>query len=594
MRRLGWGASAVLILLAACSSPAPSKVLPDHDIADARPLARSAAAVLLNFSAYDYALVGGINGERIRSVTPDRYATVAKAQADVVSGHTAKVVDALSSTAGPVHDRLVSLSDALTDLSRDALAYADGRDPAALTKVLAGVERGWGQLRELASVLPEDSELRATIDRGTSIRASATAKDRFTITAGPFTTAAEAAEVAKKIGTNASPATTSPFVVRIGPYFDRTAADNASAALQRQQRLTTLVTGDVVYTFARSGSAPDTELWREAERSVDTHGGARKVALSGDASLIATGSDDGYITVFTKEGVLKSLPKFNAGVNQLVFTDDGRFLFGGGQVLVAWVMPAPSDYIGAPMRLAGAAQSAVFVPKTYAFAASSGGTAGLGSGAGIIGGRAPDGVPLGDPFPMDLPGTGGILAASDNGDLFIASQTSGGYEVRVFRVGVEFFPKGVVRVPGNGRAFAVDRSGTYAAAITDQGTYRFQVTAPDPSKTLTRVTTAVRDIQFGADGTLYLLDAQRLVAVGREGDTKWTAPLVDGRRMAVGQRPVVLDGTEQLLAFDAKNGQADSLAPVGQIQDLGVSRDGRWIAVIADARRAVLFKLPSS
>jgi hypothetical protein len=62
--------------------------------------------------------------------------------------------------------------------------------------------------------------------------------------------------------------------------------------------------------------------------------------------------------------------------------------------------------------------------------------------------------------------------------------------------------------------------------------------------------------------------------------------------MAIGARPVVLDGTDRLVAFDAKTGQSDSLAAVGQIQDLGVSRDGRWVAVIADARRAVLFKLP--
>ena len=592
MRRLGGGALAFLVLLVACSSPAPSKVLPDHDVADARPLARSAASVLTSFAAYDYALVGGINGERVRAVTPDRYASVAKVQAELVSGHTAKVVDAIATTAGPVHDRLVALSDALTDLSRDALLYADGRDPAALMRVMSGVERGWAQLRELTAALPDDPDLRAKIDRGSAIRSSATPKDRYVITAGPFVTAAEAADVAKKIGTNAAAATTSPFVVRIGPYNDKVSADNAAAALQRQQRLTTLVTQDTVYTFARSGTAPDIELWREPERFVDTHGGARKVALSGDASLIATGSDDGYITVFTKEGVLKSLPRFNAGVNQLVFTDDGRFLFGGGQVLVPWIMPAPNDYVGAPMRLAGAAQSAVFVPKAYAFAASSGGTSGLGSGAGIIGGRAPDGVPLADPFPMDLPGSGGLLAASDAGDLFVASQTAGGYEIRVFRVGLERFPKGVLRVPGVGRALAVDRTGAFGAAITDEGTFRFQVNAPDPTKSLARLTAPVRDLAFAADGTLYLLDAQRLVAIGREGETKWTAPLVDGRRLVIGQRPVVLDGTDLLVAFDPVTGQADSLAPVGQIQDLGVSRDGRWIAAIADSRRAVLFKLP--
>ena len=591
MRRQGWGAIAVLVLLAAaCSSPPPSKVAPTHDVADARPLARSAADVLLSFSAYDYALVGGLNGDRIRATTADRYAIIAKGQAALVTDHTARVVDAIADTAGPIHDRLVTLADGLTDLSRDALAYADGRDPAALSRVLAGVDRGWAQLRELASVLPDDPQLRATIDRGTSIRASATPKQRFTVTVGPFTTAAEGADVAKRIGANATATKESPFIVK-AIYPDRAAAETSAAALQKQ-KLTTIVTDDVAYVFARSGAAPDVELWREPERFVETHGGARTLALSADASLIATGSDDGYITIFTKDGVLKSLPKFNAGVNQLAFTDDGRFLFGGGQTLVTWIMPAPTDYVGLPMRLTGAAQSAIFVPKAYAFVASSAGAAGLGSGAGIVGGRAPDGVPLSAPFPMDLPGSGGLLAASDNGDLFIASQTAEGYEVRVFRVGIGTFPRGVLRVPGVGKAFAVDRTGTYGAAITDQGTFRFQLNASDPTSTITNVATPVRDVEFGADGTLYLLDARRFLAVGREGQVLWTAPLTDGRRMEIGARPVVLDGTDRLLVFDTRSGAPDSLASVGQIQDLAVSRDGRWVAAIADARRAVLFKLP--
>jgi len=38
-------------------------------------------------------------------------------------------------------------------------------------------------------------------------------------------------------------------------------------------------------------------------------------------------------------------------------------------------------------------------------------------------------------------------------------------------------------------------------------------------------------------------------------------------------------------------GAVDALAPVGTIQDLVVSKDGRWVGVIAEAKRAVLFKL---
>ena len=589
MRRAGWGAkTAVLVLLAAaCSTPVPDKTRPiPGDVPDARPIAQTAADILLTLSVYDYALVGSLNGEKVRAVSADRFATVAHAQAGLVKANTTKVVAATVDTVGPVRDRLVALADGLTDLSRDALAYADARDPAALSRVLAGVEHGWASLRELASALPADPALTAAIDRGTSIKSTASSKQQFTLTVGPYGTAGEAADAAKKIGANATAAQESPFAVRVGPYADRVAADKAAATLA-SQKVTSIVSEEAAYTFARSGSVPDAELWREPERSINVQASARRIALSPDAALIATGSDDGYIALHTREGVLKALPKFNAGVNQLAFTDDARFLMGGGQVLATWVMPAPNDSVGVPVRLTGAAQSLVYVPGVDVFAASAGGSDG-----GVIGGRTPDGVPLAEPFPIALASSGGLLAVSDNGDLFIAWQTSGGYEVRMFRPGVERSTKGVLRVPGIGKAFAIDPSGTYGAAVTDQGTYRFQVTAADPTKSLTKLTTPVRDVEFARDGTLYLLDAQRVVAVDAEGSTRWTAALIDGRRIAVGLRAVVLDGTDRLIALDPKTGAIDELAPVGQIQDLVVSRDGRWVGLIAEARRAVLFRLP--
>lgn len=588
MRRAGWGAiTAVLVLLAAaCSTPVPDRTRPIGDVPDARPIANAAVDILLVFSVYDYALVGGLNGDKVRTVGADRFATVARAQAALVKANTAKVVAVTVDTVGPVRDRLVALADGLTDLSRDALAYADARDPAALSRVLSGVERGWASLRELASVLPADPTLKAALDRGTSITSTASSKQRFTLTVGPYTTAGDAADAAKKIGANATAATESPFTVRVGPYPDRAAADKGAATLAAQ-KITAIVSEDAAYTFARAGAVPDAELWREPERSINVQALARKIALSQDAALIATGSDDGFLALHTRDGVLKALPKFNAGVNQLAFTDNGRFLMGGGQVLTNWLMPTPNDTVGVPVRLTGAAQSLVYVPGVDVFAASSGGGDG-----GIIGGRSPDGVPISDPFPIELPSSGGLLAVSDKGDLFYASQTSGGYEVRMFRPGVERVPKGVLRVPGVGKAFAIDPSGAFGAAVTDQGTFRFQVTAADPTKSITKLTTAVRDVEFARDGTLYLLDAQRVVAIDAEGGTRWTTAIVDGRRIVVGLRAVVLDGSDRLIALDPKTGAIDELAPVGQIQDLVVSRDGRWVGLIAEAKRAVLFRLP--
>ena len=592
MGRAGRGAiTAVLVLLAAaCSSTPPpdNKTRPAGDVPDAHSLAiaRTAADILSTFSVYDYALVGGLNGDKVRVVSADRFATVAHAQAALITANTTKVVAATVDTVGPARDRLVALADGLTDLSRDALAYSDGRDPAALSRVLSDVERGWAAIRELVSVMPADTSLRAAIDRGARIKSTATSTQRFTLTVGPFSDADEAAAAAKSIGANATAAKSSPFTVHVGPYADRPAADKAAVALATQ-KVTAIVSEDAVYTFARSGDAPDVELWREPERAIDVHALARKIALSQDGALIATGTDDGFLALHTRDGVLKALDKFNAGVNQLAFTNDARFLIGGGQILSNYVMPAPNDSVGVPMRLTGAAQSLVYVPGVDVFAASAGGSDG-----GVIGGRTPDGLPLAAPFPIGLGSAGGLLAASDYGDLFIAWQTSGGYEVRVFRPGVERSTKGVLRVPGIGKAFAIDPSGTYGAAVTDQGTYRFQVSAADPTKTLTRLTTPVRDVEFARDGTLYLLDAQRVVAVDLEGATRWTTPLVDGRRLAVGLRAVVLDGTDRVVALDPKTGALDELAPVGQIQDLVVSRDGRWVGVVAEAKRAVLFRLP--
>lgn len=585
MGRAGWGAIFAFLVVTAvsCSSAPPRPATPSHDIADARPIAREIADVLLTFSAYDYALVGGLNGDHIRVVTPERYAIVARAQAQVLSDNGTRIVAAVVESGGPVHDRLVTLADALTDLRKDALAYADARGVDAFARILADVDRDWSLLQDLESLLKDDGALDKSITRGRSMKAAATRSQGALVTVGPFAGAAEAADQAAIIGPNAVPSTTSPFVVR-ETFKDRPSADAAAKDLQKAG-FAALVIDQTAYAFTRSGTSPDAELWREAERFIDTHAGARKIALSANAGLVATGADDGFIAIYTNDGVLRALPRSNAGVNQLVFTDDGRFLFGGGQVMITWVMPQPTFYVGEPMRLQGAAISAVFVPKAYAFAASS---------SGVVGGRAPDGAPLADPFPYDTGTSGAILATSDAGELFMGVQTPRGFEVDVLNMTQSPESRrvtGVLSVPGMGRAFAVDPTGSYGAAVTDQGTFRFSLHAADPSKTIAKLGAAVRDVEFARDGTLYMLDAKLLTAISAEGAKKWSQALVDGRRIAVGIRPVVLDGTDTLLAFSPQDGTKDTLAPVGQVQDLEVSRDGNWIGVIADARRAVLFRL---
>lgn len=582
MGRAGWGAlfAVLIVATASCSTTPSGKVLPSHDISDARPLARELGDILLSFSAYDYALVGGLNGERVRVVTPERYAAVAQAQASVIADNATKIIAAVVDTTGPIHDRLVVLADHMGVLRLDALAYRDARTPDVLARILKDVDTGWGLLRSLQSLLKDDGTLDRAAERGTSMRTAAAPGRQALVTIGPFAGPEEAAAQAAQLGPEAAPATTSPYVVRIS-YKDRASADASATALQKQG-ITAIVIDQTAYAFTRSGTAPDVELWREPERFIDTRDGARKVALSGNAGVVATGGDDGFIAIFTNDGVLRALPQFSAGVNQLVFTDSGQFLMGGGQVLATYLMPHPTFTVGQPIRLAGAAISAIYVPKANAFAASS---------VGIIGGRAPDGVPLSDPFPIETGSSGAILAASDVGELFIGVQVPQGFEVRVLRMGLERSPRGILRVPGTGRALAVDPTGTYGSAVTDQGTFRFQLKAADPSKTIVKVTGAARDVEFGTDATLYVMEAQKLTAIGAEGTARWSRPLTDGRRIAVGIRPVVLDGTDKLVTYAPADGVADTLAPIGQIQDLVVSKDGRWVGVIAEARRAVLFKL---
>ncbi|HEX4744317.1 MAG TPA: hypothetical protein VFW12_06565 [Candidatus Limnocylindria bacterium] len=581
-----------IALTLACTTPEPRVRL--QDATEGPRLATAAAAVLLQLSAYDYALVGSLTGQRDRVVSTERYSTVARDAVREINSIASETVAVTADTEGPIRERLVALADRLTLLGRDVTAYADGGDAAALARVVEGVSAGWERLRELSVAIPGDADLQRTLTRGTSFVVTARTVRVFALTVGPYATQADADAAARRIGQVESVTRASPFVVRVGTYPDRAAADAAAAALVPKGFATSSVSEEQQHAFARSGRAPDVELWREPARFFDTAGGARRVAVSPDGAWLATGSDDGTVAIFSGDGQLRALPKFNAGIAHLVFSDDSAWLFAGGVTLANLRVPSGAAF-GTTLRLPNAATQAVFVPAARAFAASSRGPTGLpGGGGGLVAGRAPDGATLGAPFPLITPAAGSVLAASVAGELYIATPASGGAgtDIEVFRVGAERFPRGIVRLPGTVRSLAIDPTGTRAAALTDQGVVRFGPRDGDPAKTVSTVApAAAREIAFGADSALYVLEPTRLLALEPTGQPRWTAALTDGRRLVAAKRIIVLDGTERLLALDAA-GRPEELGTGGTIQDISASADGVRVAALVDARRAVLFTLP--
>ena len=582
----------VLALTLACTTPEPR--VHRGDATDGPRLAKEAGALLLQLSAYDYALVGSLNGQPDRVVSSERYSVTARDAVRSINSFSSATIAATADAEGPIRERLLALADEMTVLGRDVTAYADGSDRAALARVVSGVATGWQRLAELAAALPRDDELLRTVSRGTSFVVTSRTDRVFAVTVGPYATQADADAAARRAGQVESVTRTAPFVVRVGTYPDRPAAEAAAAALVPKGFVTSSVSEEQRHVFARSGRSPDVELWREPARVFDTAGGARRVAVSPDGAWLATGSDDGTVAIFSQDGQLRSLPKFNAGVAHLVFSDNGEWLLAGGLTLSTLRVPSGVAN-GTIIRLPSPASQAVFVPTARAFAASSKGPSGLPAGGpGSIAGRAPDGVVLGAPFPLTTPAAGSILATSDAGELFIATPAPGGAgtDVEVLRVGVERSPRGIVRLPGTVRSLVVDKTGTLAAALTDQGVVRFGPRDADPAKTVSTVApAAAREIAFGPDSTLYVLEPTRLQALEPTGPQRWTAPLTDGRRLVIAKRAIVLDGTERLIAVD-QSGTVDELGTGGTILDIAASADGLRVAVLVDGRRAVLFTMP--
>jgi hypothetical protein len=315
------------------------------------------------------------------------------------------------------------------------------------------------------------------------------------------------------------------------------------------------------------------------------------VSISPDGAWIATGADDGTVAIFGSDGKLWALPRFAAGVSQMLFSDDGRWLFAGGTTVSSLSVPGGSS-TGVPVRLPAPATQMAFVPGARAFAVASKGATGLpAGGGGLIAARAPDGFALGAPFPLTTPAAGSALAPTDGGELFIATTTGGFTDVEVFRVGLERAVRGVVRVGGAVKLLALDRAGTRGAVMTDQGIFRFGPRDPDPARTVTKIGSEAREIAFGFDGTFYVLEATRLVAYDATGQPRWTLPLIDPRRLVMALRPLVVDGADRLLAV-APDGSAEELGVGGTIQDVTASPDGKRVAVLVEGRRAVLFTMP--
>jgi hypothetical protein len=571
-------------------------VVPSGDLLDAVPIARSTADVLVQLSAYDYALTGALSGQVTRVVSADRWATVVRGLLPKISGITSASLSATANAAGPVRDAVVSLADSLTELAKDAGTYADGGDPAVFAKTVGDVGLAWDRTKALAAKIPANAALQDTIARGTSFTVTATSDVAFALQAGPYATAAEADAAAKKIGTVRSVTRTAPFLVRVATYPTKAQADAAAAALRPKGIDITAVVQDRTYTFARSGAVPDIELWREPARVIDGLAGARRVALSPDGKWIAMGADDGTVAIFNAaNGALAALPKFSSGISALVFSADSGWLFAGGALATVLFVPSGASPLGVgqQMRFPSAITQAVYVnvPTARAFVAVSRGATGIvGGGGGLLGARAPDGAVLGEPFPITVPATGGSIAASDRGEILIATTTGGNTDVELLRLGTERFTRGVIRVPGNVLAFALDVKGDRAALVTDQGTYRFSPHDPNPGAALQRVGDAVRDVAFGPDGTFIQLEKDKVTATGPDGVRRWQAPLTDGRKIAIGGRTLVWDGADAVWAI-AAGGAVDALGIDGQIQDLVTSADGKRAGVVLDGRRALVFDL---
>src|SRR5258708_1945399 len=236
----------VRVMIGTGGEAAP-KVVPSGDVPDAPKLARTTASALLQLSAYDYALAGSLAGEKARIVSSDRWAMIARGLIPRLKDVTSASLSATANAAGPVRDAVVSLADALNDLTQDASSFADAGDPGVFAKIVGDVNLAWERVQLLAVKLPLDTELQKAVARGRSFVVSAKSEALFALQAGPYATAADADAAAKKIGTVIAVTRVAPFVVRLATYPANAQAHAAAPAPKAKGMDVSPVVDDLQY-----------------------------------------------------------------------------------------------------------------------------------------------------------------------------------------------------------------------------------------------------------------------------------------------------------------------------------------------------------
>ena len=587
LRRRGAGVL-LSLALAGCLSARPPAPQPSGAPVPPSALARDAARVLARVSAYDYALAGAFGGERVRVVTPDRYAVALAAERQSIASLKDRVLQAAFADAA-LSGALIEVADAGVAVAEDLERFGDAKDDQAFARIVQQVTEAWSALRRLATLLPPDDVLSASIATGTSWTVTVGHGRSYAVLTAPYQNRDEAQQAARRIGDVEQVASSAPFTVRVVTTPDRDAAERRVAQLRDSGVVAASVEVER-FTFSRAGPDPAAELWREPAVDVPTWGGARRANFIAGGIVVV--SADGETFSFYDTGKLWWHAKLASGPSFATPSSDGRYVFVGGQS--AQLLGSDGKVIGGPTRLPSAAAGAVWVGRRKVFVAASQGPTGLpGGGGGGVAAVGLDGKGLGDPFPLVTPAAGPAVASSPaREEVYIATTSQGATDVEVIRPGVDANTRTLARVAGQVRDLAIDEEGVYAVVVTSQGTYRFRPGARDATPTLERLADAARDVVFARDGTLYALFPDKLVAYDRGLRTLWTTAVSDGRRALVARRVIVQDGLRRLFAVDVASGAADELASLGEIDDVAVSPDGGKVLLLAEGRRAVIFNLP--